>query len=209
MKKIMIFLTCIMTVFLLSGCTMNNTPTKRVENFLDSYTSNNKTVLGQLKEMVNSDNYMNDTQKNKYSDIMKKQYKDMTYEIKDETIDGDNATVTAEIEVYDYYKVNKESTDYYNNNQSEFTDNNNNDSVAEDVKEGVEKAADKTKEAVQDAANVINNSKFLDYRLDKLDNAKDRIKYTIDFTLRKENDKWVLNDIDDVTRQKIHGLYEH
>lgn len=206
MKKIIIFLTCIIAVLTLSGCTMNNTPTKKVENFLDNYTSNNKTVLGQLKEMVDSDNYMNDTQKDKYQTIMKKQYKDMTYDIKDETIDGDNATVTAEIEVYDYYKVNKESTDYYNNNQSEFTDNN---SVAEDIKEGVENAAEKTKEAVQDAANAISNSKFLDYRLDQLDNAKDRVKYTIDFTLRKENDKWVLNDIDDVTRQKIHGLYEH
>ena len=103
MKKILIYLSCIMIVVLLSGCSMDNTPTKKVENFLDNYTSGSNTVLNQLKEMVDSDSMMDDNQRNTYSDIMKRQYKDMTYEIKDETINGDNATVTAEIEVYDYY----------------------------------------------------------------------------------------------------------
>ena len=210
MKRFIIFLTCMMTVLVLSGCSMGNTPTRKVEGFLNNYNSNDSGVLEQLQEMVNSDSLMNDTQRSKYSDIMKKQYKDMTYEIKDEVIDGDNATVTTEIEVYDYYKINRESEDYYNNNQSEFVDtNNNNDSLAEDVKEGVEKAADKVTDAAEDAANAVSNSKFIDYRLDKLDNAKDRVKYTIDFTLTKVDDKWKLNDIDDITRQKLHGLYEH
>ena len=210
MKRFIIFLTCMMTVLVLSGCSMGNTPTRKVEGFLNNYNSNDSGVLEQLQEMVNSDSLMNDTQRSKYSDIMKKQYKDMTYEIKDEVIDGDNATVTAEIEVYDYYKINRESEDYYNNNQSEFVDtNNNNDSLAEDVKEGVEKAADKVTDAAEDAANAVSNSKFIDYRLDKLDNAKDRVKYTIDFTLTKVDDNWKLNDIDDITRQKLHGLYEH
>lgn len=210
MKKIIVFLTCIMTVLLLNGCSMGNTPTRKVEGFLNNYKSNDSTVLDQLKEMVNSDSLMNDTQRSKYSDIMKKQYKDMTYDIKDEVIDGDNATVTAEVEVYDYYKINRESEDYYNNNQGEFTDtNDNNDSLAEDVKEGVEKATDAAADAAQSAANAVSNSKFVDYRLDKLENVKDRVKYTIDFTLTKVDDKWKLNDIDDITRQKIHGLYEH
>ena len=209
MKRFIIFLTCMMTVLVLSGCSMGNTPTRKVEGFLNNYNSNDSAVLEQLQEMVNSDSLMNDTQRSKYSDIMKKQYKDMTYEIKDEVIDGDNATVTAEIEVYDYYKINRESEDYYNNNQSEFVDtNNNNDSLAEDVKEGVEKAADKVTDAAEDAANAVSNSKFIDYRLDKLDNAKDRVKYTIDFTLTKVDDNWKLNDIDDIKRQKLRGLYE-
>lgn len=210
MKRFIIFVTCMMTVLVLSGCSMGNTPTRKVEGFLNNYNSNDSAVLEQLQEMVNSDSLMNDTQRSKYSDIMKKQYKDMTYEIKDEVIDGDNATVTAEIEVYDYYKINRESEDYYNNNQSEFVDtNNNNDSLAEDVKEGVEKAADKVTDAAENAANAVSNSKFIDYRLDKLDNTKDRVKYTIDFTLTKVDDNWKLNDIDDITRQKLHGLYEH
>ena len=36
---------------------------------------------------------------------MKHHYKNITYEIKNETIDDDQATVEVEIEVYDYSKV--------------------------------------------------------------------------------------------------------
>ena len=212
MKKILVYLSCIMIVMLLSGCSMNNTPTKKVENFLDNYTSQNDTVLNQLKEMVDSDTMMDENQRNTYSDIMKRQYKDMTYEIKDETINGDNATVTAEIEVYDYYKTNKDAENYYNNNPNEFSNNNDNEGLVEKAGDAVKNAVDSAKDAVNNATDNTNNnsdSKYIEYRLQQLTNTKDRVKYTVDFTLTKINDKWKLNDIDDVTRQKIHGLYEH
>ena len=203
MKKIVTFLLFIVSIFLLNGCSMENTPTKRVENFLDNYTSQNDKVLNQLKEMVDSDTMMDENQRNTYSDIMKRQYKDMTYEIKDETIDGNNATVIAEIEVYDYYKTNKEAEEYYNNNPNEFTNNDTNN-------EGL---VDKAKDAVGDIKDAVtgtsSNAKLIEYRLGKLNDTKDRVKYTVTFTLTKTDDKWKLNDIDDVTRQKIHGLYEH
>ena len=144
--------------------------------------------------MVESDSLMSDDQRTTYSDIMKRQYKDMKYEIKDETIDGDNATVTTEIEVYDYYRVNKDSEEYFNNNRDEFKEDNNNEGLVEEAKE---------------ALDSFSSSKYIDYRLNNLKNASNRVTYTIDFTLRKENDKWILNDLDDATRQKIHGLFEH
>lgn len=216
MKKILIYLSCIMIVVLLSGCSMDNTPTKKVENFLDNYTSGSNTVLNQLKEMVDSDSMMDDNQRNTYSDIMKRQYKDMTYEIKDETINGDNATVTAEIEVYDYYKANKDAETYYNNNPGEFNDNNDNEGLVDKAKDAVKDAVNGAKDAVENGNNNDNNtngnssdSKYLEYRLNQLTNTKDRVKYTVDFTLTKVDGKWKLNDIDDATRQKIHGLYEH
>lgn len=222
MKKIILCLSCIMAIVLLSGCSMDNTPTKKVENFLDNYKNQDETVLAQLKEMIDTDTLMDEDQRTTYSDIMKKQYEDMTYEIKDEVIDGDTATVTAEIEVYDYYKINRESQDYYNNNPNEFaTDNaddaNNDNGVVGDVVEGagevIEGAADIVEGAIDNAADAITgdtaDSKYVEYRLDKLKDAEDRVKYTIDFTLTKVDDVWTLNDIDDTTRQKIHGLYEH
>ena len=181
MKKLFICSLCIF-VLVLTGCAMGNTPTSKVESFLDNYTSGSDTVLKQLKEMVDSDAMMNDAQRTTYSDIMKKQYKDMTYDIKDEVIDGDNATVTAEIEVYDYYRSNQDSQSYFESNRDQFKEDNDDN---------------------------ISNSKFIDYRLSQLQNVSDRIKYTIDFTLQKIDDKWVLDDIDDATRQKIHGLFEH
>ena len=209
MKKRLIYLSCILIVIFLSGCSMDNTPTKKVENFLNNYTSQNDTVLNQLKDMIDSDTMMDENQRNTYSDIMKRQYKDMTYEIKDETINGDNATVTAEIEVYDYYKTNKEAETYYNNNPNEFS--NNSDGIVQKASDAVKDAVEGVKESVENATNNTNSSdsKYIEYRLNKLTNTKERVKYTVDFSLTKVNNKWKLNDIDDVTRQKIHGLYEH
>jgi len=168
-------------VFLLAGCSMDNTPTKKVENFLDSYKNLDDGVLTQLTDMVKTDALMNDTQRTTYTDILKKQYQDMNYTIKDETIDGDNATVVAEIEVYDYYKVTTDATDYYNKTPDEF----------------------------KDETGKIDESKFVDYRIGKMKDAKDKVKYTINFTLKKVDNSWVLNDIDDATRQKIHCLYAY
>lgn len=208
-KRILLCFSCIMAIVLLSGCSMSNTPTKKVEKFLNNYKNQDDTVLTQLKEMVDADTLMTDDEKNTYSDILKKQYKDLTYEIKDEKIDGDTATVTAEIEVYDYYKINKESEDYYNANPDKFKDDSD-DSLVSDAKDAVKDAVDDAKDAVSDAKDAItSDSKYVAYRLEKLKDAKDRVKYTIDFTLTKVDDVWTLNDIDDVTRQKIHGLYEH
>lgn len=224
MKKILLCFSCIMAIVLLSGCTMDNTPTKKVENFLDNYKNQDETVLTQLKEMVDTDPLMDETQKGTYTDIMKKQYEDLTYDIKDEVINGDTATVTAEIEVYDYYKINQDAQTYYNNNPNEFNnkndnnnnnnDNNNNNGIVGDVVEGAKDVVEGAKDAVEDAKDAVTDaatgeSKFVEYRLGKLKDAKDRVKYTIDFTLTKVDDVWTLNDIDDTTRQKIHGLYEH
>ena len=214
MKKFILYFSCIMAVILLSGCSMDNTPTKKVENFLDSYRNQDETVINQLKDMVDMDNLMNEDQKNTYSDIMKRQYEDLTYEIKDEVIDGDNATVTVEIEVYDYYKVNQEAQNYYNENSNEFQDDadtdDSSDGLLEDAKEGVEDIVDDVEDIAEDAVDALTgDAKYVEYRLGKLQEAKDRVKYTIDFTLTKVDDAWTLNEIDDTTRQKIHGLYEH
>ncbi|MGM9878948.1 MAG: hypothetical protein ACI31R_02870 [Bacilli bacterium] len=209
MKKILLCFSCIMAIVLLSGCSMNNTPTKKVENFLDNYKNQDETVLTQLKEMVDSDTLMDEDQKTTYTDIMKKQYQDLTYDIKDEVIDGDTATVTAEIEVYDYYKINQDAQTYYDNNPDEFK-NDTDSGVAQDITDAAEDVVEGAADAVENATDAVTgDSKFVEYRLGKLKDATDRVKYTIDFTLTKVDDVWTLNDIDDTTRQKIHGLYEH
>lgn len=181
MKKIIVFLTVFLSTILLSGCTMDNTPTRKVENFLNNYRNLDNSVLSQMNSMIDTDNLMTTDQKSAYSEVLKRQYKDLTYTIKDERIDGDNATVTAEIEVYDFYKVTNDATLYYNENLNEFKDEN---------------------------GNVL-ESKFIDYRIGNMKKTSDRVKYTIDFTLTKQDNTWVINDIDDITRQKIHGLYAY
>ena len=37
--------------------------------------------------------------------------------------------------------------------------------------------------------------------------AGDKVTYTITFNLTKEDENWVLDDIGDIERQKLHGLY--
>ncbi len=181
MKKFLIYFTLVFAIILLSGCTMDNTPTKKVENFLDNYRNLDSTVVNQMDSMIQADNLMTDDQRETYGNVLKRQYQDMTYEIKDEIINGDDATVTAEIEVYDFYKATNDATTYYNTNPSEFMD---------------------------DAGNLV-DSLFVDYRINSLNKTKDRVTYTIDFTLVKVDDVWTLNDVDDITRQKIHGLYAY
>ena len=59
-----------------------------------------------------------------YKDIIKSNYQKMTYKVKNEEIDGDNAVVTVEIDVIDYTKGLDEIDNYYNENSDEFNDDN-------------------------------------------------------------------------------------
>lgn len=181
MKKVLLFLACFLSIIIFSGCELNNTPTKKVEEYLNSYRNLDTVVLNQLDETINVDTIMDATQKSNYKDILKKQYKDLNYTIKDETVDGNNATVKAEIEVYDYYKLTTESDKYYATSPDEFKDT---------------------------AGNIV-ETKYIDYKINKMTDYKERIKYTIDFTLKKVDRTWVLDDITEQTRQKIHGLYAY
>lgn len=179
MKK---FLLLIMPILLLVGCdnVMNN-PTKRVETFLNKYQTMDNEVLTQLDTTLNNDTTLTTEQKQNYRDIMKKQYQNLTYIIKDEEVDGDTATVKVEIEVYDFNKAMNDADSYLLQNQEEFIDEN----------------------------NAIDNEKFMDYKIKKMKDTKEKVKYTIDFTLTKNDNNWQLNNVDEITRQKIHGIYNY
>ena len=181
MKKILFGVISIITLILLTGCGMDNTPTMKVENFLDNYKNLDEVVINQMGDIVNIDTMMDEVQKSEYKEVLKRQYKDLSYTIKNDTVDGDRAVVTTEIEVYDFYKVNNLSEIYYTNNPDKFID---------------------------ETGNLV-NSKYIDYRLSELKSSNERIKYTIDFTLRKIDKNWIIDDIDEVTRQKIHGLFSY
>lgn len=118
MKKILTVLTIIV---LFTGCTLkniDNTPTKQVETFFNNYQTLDKKVLSDLDLVIAKQNNFNNEQKDKYRKILKKHYQNLTYEIKDETVNGNRANVEVEIEVTDFYKVLKELK-----NNSEITNN--------------------------------------------------------------------------------------
>ena len=181
MKKILLG-----TIFalILTGCSltnMDNTPTKKVEGYLNNYQTLDSNVLSELDSIVDREILFTSDQKNAYRDILKKHYQDLVYKIKEETVNGDRATVETEIEVNDYTKALTEASNYRLNNESEFLDDN----------------------------GVFDESKFSDYKLELLKSNKNRVKYTIYFSLTKINDEWTLDNLTETEQEKLLGIYEY
>ena len=127
MKKILI----IIVLLTLIGCALNNTPTSKVEELLGKYQG--LKVEYNYQDLVQNDSIPKEI-KNKYKEIIKKQYQSLTYEVKEETIDGNNATVTTEIEVLNY----KEILDTYDINAI------NDKKIHKEIIEKLNKTKDKT-----------------------------------------------------------------
>lgn len=171
MKKIILL---VIGLFLITGCNdMMNTPTRRVEEYLGKYQILDSTVLTQLDDVVDSSDY-SDEYKEEYKELMIKQYQNLSYKIKNEQTNGDNATVIVEIEVFDYNNALSEASDYIEEHESEFN--------SEEDKDH--------------------------YKINAMKEVTDKASYTINFSLVKDNKKWVLEKISDSDLEKIHGLYE-
>ena len=178
MKKILYIA---ISLFLLAGCSnISNTPTRQVENFFNKYQTLDNDVLSDLDKVIDEEPKFNTTNKNEYREIIKKQYKNMLYKIKEETIDGDKAIVTVEITVLDFGKIMREAQDYKNNHIEEFKDANGN----------------------------YDENKYIDYLIPRLKEAKEKVKYTVDINLTKLDKKWKIDGIDSDTEDKILGIYE-
>lgn len=177
MKKILLIITGIL--LLSSGCMNMNTPTNKVETLLNKYNNNDEAIVLELRDYLDGFSY-DDDKKKKYEDIYLKQFKDLTYEVKDEQIDGDEATVTVQISVYDYYKSEQDSNGYLMEHKEEFYKD-----------------------------DVYDKTLFEDYKLEQLSKVDDRIDYTIDFTLTKIDDEWQVDALSDEQLQKIHGIYAY
>lgn len=168
-------------VFILVGCAdLSNTPNKRVEEFLRKYQALDSDVLSDLDKTISNDGTLTPSQTSEYRDIMKGHYQKLIYEIKEDKIDGDSAQVTVEITVDDLRSVLKDAEVYMNEHITEFYDENGNYSV----------------------------EKYNDYRLKKLKEAKEKVQYTIYFNLSKVDKKWQLDNLDQITYDKINGIYK-
>lgn len=176
MKK---YIWILLLSFLLVGCrSLSNIPTAKVEELLNKYQTLDKVVVADLNNSLIDSTYTEE-QKERYKDIMKKQYNNLTYQVKDNEIDGDKATVTTTITVKDFYRVLKEANIYFSENMEEFLSNGN------------------------------YTAKFNDYKLDLLEKAKEKVSYTIDFELTKINNEWTVDDLSDEILDKLSGIYAY
>lgn len=168
----------------MTGCSltdMDNTPTKQVEAYLNDYQTLNSNVLTEIDALVANETMFDTDQQTTYRDIMKKHYQDLTYMVKEETVNGDTATVEVEIEVNDYTKALSSAEDYKTTNESEFLND----------------------------QGVFDETLFNTYKLDLLKNNEERVKYTIYFSLKKVDDQWTLNELTETEQEKILGIYEY
>lgn len=168
MKK-KVLLLAIPLLLLLVACNMANTPTSKVEALFSKYQKLDEDISNGIEDII-EDEDLSDSRKERYKKILENQYKNLTYQIKDEIIDGDNATVTAEIEVTDLKKT--------------------------------------ISDLIYDTSIYTTKDLYDEEKLNRLENAKDKVKYTIEFSLtKKENGEWNLNTLSDLELQKIQGMY--
>ena len=176
MKKVLIVLTILL---FLVGCSLSNTPSGRVEEYLSNYNNLSEEVLMDIDAKVMSSNLSNDN-KESYKKVLKREYENMRYEIKDEIINGDKASVVVKISVYDLYKAEKDASKYMNENIEQFYYN-----------------------------NTYSNSKYIDYKLEEMKKETERVTYTIDFNVSKNDGSWVVEQPSKIDLEKIHGIYNY
>ena len=167
-------------LFLTVGCSLDNTPKKKTEELFRKYQSLDEAVISDLELTTESANLTTEKHKTSYMKAMKMQYSDLKYEITNEEVDGDEAVVTVKISVYDFYKVQKDANSYKEQHEDEF--------LTDDVYDAV---------------------KFMEYKLKNMNDASDRVDYTIKVNLKKEDDEWVTESFDKETLEKIHGTYNY
>lgn len=168
MKKI---ISVFIFLLLLVGCSLSNTPTSQVEDLLSKYQKLDNDIKAGIDDVLEGE-ALTSEQKDRYRKLIEKQYKNLTYEVKDEKTDGNIATITTEIEVLDYKKIVNETNNSYQGRD---------DYTVEDY----------------------NNAK-----LDALEKAKDKVTYTIDFiVIKDDNGNWKLSSLDNETIKKIQGMY--
>ena len=148
---------------------------------IQNYQTLDNAVIEDLNKVVDNEITFSESQKETYKDIMKKHYQNITYEIKEDETNGDEAEVTVEIEVTDFNKALEEARKHLVEHPEEFNDDFGNYSL----------------------------TKYNDYKLEKLKEAKEKVKYNIEINLIKINDTWQVKTPDDETLDKINGIFNY
>lgn len=151
MKKI---LSLFIFLLLLVGCSLSNSPTSKVEDLLTKYQMLDKDIKSGIEEVVNEET-LTSNQKERYRKIIEKQYKNLTYQVKEEKIDGDTSTITTEIEVIDYKKAINEAVSKYQGKTDYTIEEYNNTKL-----EALEKAKEKVKYTIEFEVKKDNNDNW-------------------------------------------------
>ena len=180
MKKVILSILILMCMFLVCGCGMEMSARDVAIEYLELYRNKDKVVMDELDEFVENEN-LTDDQKEKYKDILEREYGTLMYTVVDEQYEGNVAFITMEITVIDLYKSQEESAKYFNDNPTEFND--------EDGE--------------------YDKDLYTDYKLDMMSKETDTVTYTIDIKVEKDGDDWKVVQLSNESLEKIHGIYNY
>ena len=164
-KRILLF---VVVLLLLVGCNMANTPTSIADDLFNKYQKLDNDIDSGINTVLDEQN-LTPEHRERYRKLLEKQYKNLSYEVKNEMVDGNTAIVTVEIEVVDY------------------------------------------KQAVSDLtfdSTIYTKDSFDEEKLNRLENATNKVAYTLDLTFTKNEDgKWKINALTNEQIKKIQGMY--
>lgn len=180
MKRLLLCLMLVFSMFFVSGCGMEKSARDVAIEYLELYRTKDKVVMDELGEFIENEN-LNDIQKEKYKEILEREYGTLMYKVVDEQYEGNVAFITMEITVIDLYKSQEESAKYFNENPTKFND--------EDGE--------------------YDRDLYTDYKLDMMSKETDTITYTIDIKVEKDGDDWKVVQLSNESLEKIHGIYNY
>ena len=178
MKKILVVL---LAVFLFVGCSCSlndNKPEEAIETFFEKYRAKDDDIITQLKDTIDNEDLTDDA-KEKYQELMEKQYDQFAYVIKDVNEENDSATATVELTVLNYRSAVLKAEEELKNNPEKFNDEEGN----------------------------FSEEKYMEYKIEKMSEVTETTTHTIDLSLTKENGMWKVNQLSSDDISKLHGLY--
>ena len=168
-------------LLLFTGCSLSvddTTPEEAVDTFFEKYRSKDDNIITQLIDTIASEELL-DEQKEKYQELMEKQYDQFAYVIKNIDETEAKAAATIELTVLNYRSAIIKAEEELKNNPEKFNDNEGN----------------------------FSEEKYMDYKIEKMKEVTDTTTHTIELSLTKENDMWKVNELSGNDISKLHGLY--
>ena len=179
MKKVLVILCVAILLFTGCSCSVNDTtPEQAVDTFFEKYRAKDDNVITQLMDTIENEGLV-DEQKEKYQDLMEKQYDQFAYVIKDIDENDNDATVTVELTVLNYRSAILQAEEELKNNPEKFNDDQGN----------------------------FSDDKYMDYKIEKMSEVTDTTTHTIELSLTKESGMWKVNELSSDDISKLHGLY--
>lgn len=153
-----------------------DSPVDLVNQYMKRYQNLDSQVVNDI--VYDFDDSLTEKQQEQYVEIMKRQYENLTYEISESEINGTDAIITVQFEVYDLSSAMSQADSYVEVYHDKFVEN--------------------------DEFDVYS---AIDYKLQFLISYNERITYSVKFAFYKENRQWKLTDLSESDLKKIRGTY--